>query len=519
MINLSTNKQLNIILPNTNKALKLIIQNATPKELQSISQNKDLKSIINSLLKEATSSETSDKKLLNLVKNNPTLKNLGAVSTTIKDILVLIKLDKNPFPIEKQLKNFLVDIKDLSEPVLKEKIKNSGVFLESKLKNVQNPQVELKRVLNSLTKTLDKSNIFNVTVLNEDLKDVLKLKVVKEATNKTLTQTPQEEKKEIANVAKKLQNILPKLIENLKSADAINSPRVMHSISKLEHLVEPKMLKNENFKTVEIKNALTELSSQLSKSTNTQTKNILDVLGKIVTSIKNETSIESFIGKKLPQELKNSLDSLKNIIEKTDVLFSKEVAKHITKLSSLNSQTQLSSNNNVKEIISNDLKAIFIQSSTEIEKSQHPNKAELLKSIDKLALQIDYNQLVSHLDNSSSLYIPFSWNEMQEGEINIQKDKKQDKFHVDIDLTLKEYGELKMRLTLYDKNQLNLHIHSDNEEFKKLVKINIPSLRLGLIETKITLREIRLFSMKKVEKFAVYEGFHKDIEMGFEVKA
>ena len=159
MISLDVQKQLNIILPNTNKALKEVIKDATSKELLNLSQDKDLKSIMNSLLKQTRESSSSDKTLLNLLKNNPTLKNLGSISGNIKALLQSVQSDKNPLPIEKQLKSFLVNIKDLSEPILKEKIQNSGVFLESKLKNAKNPQVELKETLQTLTKEL-KSILF-----------------------------------------------------------------------------------------------------------------------------------------------------------------------------------------------------------------------------------------------------------------------------------------------------------------------------------------------------------------------
>ena len=140
MINISTSSKLGIILPNTNKALAQVLSNATQQELEVISQGKDLKSVMNTILKQSGDSTSSTKELLELVKNNPTLKNLGDVSTTIKDLLNSIKSDKKQLPIEKTLKNFLTDIKDLKNTELKQKLENSGVFLESRLKNAQNPK-------------------------------------------------------------------------------------------------------------------------------------------------------------------------------------------------------------------------------------------------------------------------------------------------------------------------------------------------------------------------------------------
>ena len=311
MINLSANsKQLDILLPNTNRALAEVIKNATPKELELLSQNRDLKSILNSLLTQSAQSNSNDKALLDLLRNNPTLKALGSASNSIKDLLSSLKSQKSALPIEKVLSNFLVNIKDLSEPILKQKLENSGIFLESKLKNA-----------------------------------------------------------------------------------------------------------------------------------NTQ---------------------------------------------------------------------------NIKEIISNDLKSILLQASEEIVNSSNPNKTEILKQVDKLLLQIDYHQLLSHLSNSSSLYIPFAWEQLQEGHIELKRDKDK-RFKCDIDLKLKEYGELNLKLTLYDENQLNIHIYSDNSDLKELIKENISSLRSALIENKITPREIRLFETKPSVQ-SPYENSDTPIDLGFEVK-
>ena len=436
MINISANsKQLDIILPNTNRALAEVIKNATPKELEILSQSKDLKSVMNSLLKQTSDNSSSNKILLNLLKNNPTLKSLGSVSNSVKDLLNAIKSTqtelkgtlqitepKTQLPIEKQLKNFLVDIKNLSEPILKQKIENSGVFLESRLKNMQNPQVEVKSIIDSLSKLLDKSKIFNVGVLNNQLKDILDSKVITQASSKLLAFTSQESSKELSSISKKIEGLIIKFQEHQSSS-----------------------------------------------------------------------------------------------LNKNDVITSKDVAAQLNRLSTLNSQTQLLPQKRVEKLLSNDLKAIITKASEEIAKSDNPNKIELLKHIDKLALQIDYHQLLSHLSHSSSLYIPFSWEALKEGNIELKEDKDKN-FYCDINLTLKEYGELNLKLTLYDKNQLNVHIYSDSITLKEIIKENISSLRSALIENQITPREIRLFDNTKRVKSSVYEENSNPIDIGFEVK-
>jgi flagellar hook-length control protein FliK len=184
----------------------------------------------------------------------------------------------------------------------------------------------------------------------------------------------------------------------------------------------------------------------------------------------------------------------------------------------MNSIQKLSSSNNIKEILANDLKAHILNTKNDIITSSHPNQAEILKNLDKLALQIDYYQLMSHLSNSSVLYLPFTWDALEKGNINIKK-AEEDKFYCDIELKLKEYGELNLRLVLYEQNQLNIQIHSDNEEFKKIIKDNIPDLRSALIESNITPREIRLLDASKKVATSVYDSSSENINVGFEIKA
>lgn len=531
MINLSLNKQLDIIVPNTNRALAAVLKEVSPKELEAVSKDKDLKSIINSLLKESSQNSSSDKTLLELVKNNPTLKDLGNVSSTVKELLNTLKSEKNPLHIETALKKFLIDIKELSEPVLKDKIQNAGVFLESRLKNAQNPQVELKNLLISLEKSIAKSEIPSVKLLTQNIKELLASPTLKEATNSAILEPLKDAKSSLLQVAKGVENIVSKLNEQLRSADVITTKGFEKQLTKVEHLIAPKMLSDENFKPTLLKDALQRLSAQIEQSpqllqnTKSEVKGIFDLFARIVESLKvieqesptPKVALEALLEKKIPQEIRTAVDVLKTVVEKADPVFSKETAAIIPKLSHFGAPQKLSVEEGVKEILSQDLKAVLLKAGEEISKSSHSNQAEVLKHIDKLLLQIDYFQLLSHLSNSSSLYLPFSWEQLEEGNINIKKDKN-DKFYCDIDLKLKEYGELKLKLALYEENQINIHIYSDSAEFKEIVKENIASLRSALIESQITPREIRIFDTPKKGAVSPYETQERQIDMGFEVK-
>ncbi|WP_457749804.1 flagellar hook-length control protein FliK [Sulfurimonas sp.] len=306
-LNNTSAKQLHVILPNTNKALAEVLKNASPQEMQTLTQSKDLGSVLEALLQRSVNSTAKqDKLLLHLLQNNPTLKNLTNMNSTLKELLQTLQQNKNPLPLEKTLENFLTNIKEINPKELKTKLQNSGIFLEANIKNSQNP----------------------------------------------------------------------------------------------------------------------------------------------------------------------------------------------------------------KELFTADIKAVLLKTHEELSHSTQPNKHEILKHIDKLLLQIDYNQLLSHLANASSLYIPYAWNELREGNITI-KNAKNNKFFCDIHLQLKNYGELDLRLALFQDNQLNINISTQNETLKSLLQNNIQNLKKQLLHVNIVPKEVRFVNVHQNE---YDKQIHDDLEMGFEVK-
>lgn len=525
MINLYPDKKLTIILPNTNRALAEALDSALPKELEVISRGKDLKSILNSLLKESSQNPTSDKALLEVVKNNPTLKDIGSASQNIKELLSTLKSDNSLVQIEKMLQKFLPDIKEMGNINIKSTLENSGIFLESKLKDVQNPQLKLKQLLNELSNILQKSELPSAKTLSVQTKELLSSTMIKEASNELLAQHVKENPKTLETLAKSVQNILNKLANELKNADPITSKEFGLKLSKLENLLEPKNMQIENFKLSTLQDSLKQINEILQKSFTKESRAILDDLNKISKAFDSieqnhttqKTPLQQISENKIPNEIKTILEEIKGLIKNYDPLFSKSTQIIIDELSLLKNANKLSPAQNIQEILSNDLKAALHKVSDEVSKLTVPNQSEILKSVDKLLLQIDHYQLLSHLSNSSCLYIPFTWEQLEDGNITI-KHSQEDKFYCDIDLKLKEYGELKLRLALYEKNQLNIHISSQSDELKDIIKENISTLRKALIDAQITPREIRFINMSKSNPMP-YESDFKHLDMGFEVKA
>jgi len=312
-LNTAADKTLNIVLANTNKALREVLKDISPKDLQLLTKSKDLGSLLASILKETPQNETQNQALIAQLKNNPTLKTLGNVTTTIKELQQILQKEKLPIntKLQEVLSKAVEDIVHMDGKALKSKFENSGLFLESKLKHL--------------------------------------------------------------NLSEK--------------------------------------------------------------------------------------------------ELKN--------------------------------------------IISNDLKAVVHKTIEELQNSSTPHKQELISKLDKLALQIDYYQLLSHLSNASALYIPYSFDALEDGNIKL-KNAKNEKFFCDIQLQLKEYGELKLRLGLFEKNQLNININCESPALKEKLQENIADLKKSLFNAGIHPKEVHFIDeTKSVTPYETAE----DLQLGFEVKA
>ncbi len=440
-------QKLNIVVTNTNKALQQVLQDTSKSEVEVLSSNKDLKSVINSIFEKTTQNESSNKQLLELVKKNPTLKNLSNVSQTLKDLKKAF--DKTDTQTQKVLKPFLTHIKDITPQKLEQNFKFSGVFLESNLKESLDFEKNIKKLVTQLEKQLQPKE--------------------KTTIKKTIQNIKQEVEKVQNNFSKTQLNKIFSKLENIPlSKDVLTTLKDSSKESVLKLLTE-----------VEKQTSLPK-DEKLQKQILTDIKNIID-----------------------KDSSKPKLTKLFDKLQNTPL--TKEATQTIEKLKELQKP---------QEVVSKDLKAIVLKTTEEVTNSKTPNKTEILKHLDKLALQIDNQQLVSYLSNSSCLYLPFEWDALENGSVELKK-LKDDKFYCDINLTLKEYGEINLKLTLYEKNKLNLHFFSQSQKFKELVKQNLGSLRKALIDINITPMEMRIFE-KKASPYETSQN--TELNMGFEVK-
>lgn len=308
MIRPNSAKTHTLILPNTNKALAEVLKTLPKEKIAHLQSAKDLTTLLHSLLKGNMSDEVQNKALLELLKNTPTFKNLGDFSSSIKELLSTLQKQNTHLPVEKTLQDMLQNIREIDSKTLQKKLENSGIVLESKLKN---------------------------------------------ATNQ----------------------------------------------------------------------------------------------------------------------------------------------------------------NRFKEIFSNDFKAQLLHTKELVENASMPNKTHILQHIDKLLLQIDYYQLLSHLGNNTAFYIPYNFDALDSGHFSIKK-AKENHFFCDINLTLKKYGELFVRLGLFDHKDLNINIHTQSDLLQNKLKTHTDELQQHLKSVGFRSCNIRFLTIHNDN----YSQTYNDLHLGFEAK-
>jgi hypothetical protein len=121
------------------------------------------------------------------------------------------------------------------------------------------------------------------------------------------------------------------------------------------------------------------------------------------------------------------------------------------------------------------------------------------------------------LSSSNSIYFPFAWDQLEEGSLAFKKtpDKK---FYCEINLKLKEYGELDLLMALYEGNQIEIQAHTEKGELKTLIHEHLATLRSQLIDAGLTPRSLRILERKEIKTplndlYCSSEGS----DLGFEV--
>ena len=575
---------LNILLANNNKVLNDVLKEADSKLFETIvKQDPKLqttaKEVINELFANLKDGSKSTTTIENILKNSTIFKELGNVSSNLlnlKNVLQEFDTNNNLSKFKPLIENLSKNIKDLDLTNLKEQIKNSGIFLENKLANTQNVKIEnaLKDIQN-LLKTIQTPITKQV---NEQITKILQdIQNPKSVINQTLQNTQNIQKEPIlnnplANSLKTLtqnlqilsENLSPKEFENLTNLtkelkNAINQSSIVESkfenntTTKTAQTVQNQNISTQTSQEIAVKEQITNETKQLliqikdevlKNPTLVQNKNILPIIDNLLKMenlfIKNDFLQNMADFKQLNQALaQNNINTFSNnFASNLSPLLTtlKESLNNLSNPNILNIQNHLAKTiNKVEHIISNletqidekvspkdDMKTVLLQLKDELSAKTDAKSAEILKQVDKILTQIDFYQLNSLISNSNYVYVPFFWEMLEDGSINIKK-AEDDKFYCQINLSLKDFGKVDLMLGLYDKNKMDLTIYAQRNHFKTAIRENIKDLKLALNSVNIIPVNIKLLDMKEnIEDTPtssyINNTFNQNVNSGIDIK-
>lgn len=560
----SNGSLLNILLPNNNKVLNDVLKEADSKNLEQMVKSSTSSTSASTILKELFTSlkdgTKSNTTIENMLKNSATFKELGNVSTNLSSLVDELSTDENLQKFKPVLENFLKDVKNIDANTLKEQIKNSGIFLESKLS--QTPNSKLENVLTQLQNLVKDINTPQAKQVNELIDKLLQNIKTQTNTNTQVSQNPTATN-EFTNNLKTLTSSLQNLNNSLNPTQTQNLSNLANQLKSLINegtLVESKIENSTNLtdKTTNLANnttlkdsinlqtkeLLTQIKNDIIQNPNMiQNKNILPMIDNLLKMdnlfSKNDT-IQNFLANSnssgnlstftsnfasnlspLLTTLKESLESLNS----NNTHLQNHLTKLVDKVEHIIQDLATTPNGKLDTKVSEDMKTVLLQMQDELASKTDPKSLEVAKQVDRLLTQIDLHQLTSLVSNSNYVYLPFFWEMLEDGSIEM-KQKDEEKFFCQINLTLKDFGKVDLMLGLYDKNKLDLTIYAQREHFKTAIRENMQQLKIALNSVDLIPVNVKLLDMKEDNKESskptqtyINNYNNQDLSSGIDIRA
>jgi hypothetical protein len=222
-------------------------------------------------------------------------------------------------------------------------------------------------------------------------------------------------------------------------------------------------------------------------------KNLSTQINEIYQTIKNEPLLKQQVN-----ILKNFLVDIKNINEQN--------LKTNLNNSGIYLESKLLKSN---PTISSDLKASLLQISEHI----------VDPKIQKVISQIEYNQLLSFTSYSNNTFLPFLWDNIDDANISIAP-SNDDNFTCNIDISLKNYGELKVILLLEKNKNISINLRVKSDKLKDKIHQNIQVLRTKMHKVGLNLLSLNIlkYNDEKTYEEKAYSA-NSGLDLGIDIKA
>lgn len=495
-----------------------------PKELENILNQ--IKTILKQIdLPQAKNiSQTIDKLLNQNLKGletnpNETIKDLKTLTSQLETLGKSLQ-NKQTANLE-QLTNSLKNISNQVQ-LTQSKIDNGSTQVEKLMHNKCEAFTNTRDVLLNLkNEILQNNNLPNKQNLLKQIDNLLQSKELNTNINTSSL-------KAAPNQASETLTTLKEVIVSLQNKQPVNPDKIINSLQNLSTQLQTNQVKNEAL--TQVKEILQNLKNELILDKNIPNKQAL--LNQIDNLLQNK-NMDSLNLKPTINNLTSNIETLLKDLKTTVAQLNQgntnqanfeKIDKALVKLeqTAQNFIQTLNKGENPKAAnvnLQNDMKAILLKVQEELAtNTTDPKASDTSKQVDKVLTQIEYHQLLSLVSNSNSVYIPFIWDMLEDGSISM-KEGKDEKFYCEINLNLKEFGETKLLLGLYDKNKLDLTIYATKDHFKEAIKENIFKLKRAMNSVELIPVNIHIldFDKDKKEEVKKTDVYNQNINLGFGV--
>ena len=487
---------------NTTKEVLLNIISTLEKNTQL--ENKNLFSNIKSLIKNIETN--TENKNENIQKQSKNLLNTSfdKISTSTKEnfqnnitqIKTLIKEEiQKPLLLKQAQKN----TEEIQKPLLLKQVQENSKNVS--LLNDKN--IPLKNENNSIisNKAIEKNNDIQIPMKNTSKELLLNaIKIIETKIDFPSKQILEQIKTILGN-----ENSIPKedLTVKIKINNSINDSfsKLKTHINNLKNILNTSNIPNK----VDLVNITEKLSFSSSLQDFVETSKLNNTI--FNNSSANSTSLDSLI------------KNLKDFISIASFGKEQDIYKVLKELEHLNNNNKNLNNKDIPAI-KEDLKASLLMMKEDM--LSHNVSKEALKQIDKLLVQIEYQQLLSLSTQSSSIYLPFVWDMLEEGTISYKEIKK-DRFFVEINLSLKDLGDLRILLALYDENKLDITLYAQKNSFRNLFNQEIKSLKQAINKAGLIPNNIKILDLEETQnknkRENLYLSSYNELSLGLDIKA
>ncbi len=441
------------------------------------------KTIVNKL-QNFTVNQASSENINNIEKQTSALKIL-AYNTPSSNIKVSLET-----PAQNQLQNVSTQISS-NNPKINELL----TTIKQNLSAIDVPKAQ--NILKDINTVLTQNN----TAPSESQNTVKT--IVNKFENMLINQptTPQTTNlSQITNTLKTLVYTENKATQSLSNQQVQTSPTLMNDhqvISKLNDILSniKNELLNNNFPLN--KDTLQLIDKLLTQSNTTQNAALLqNSISELLSSVKTTIASTSNPSTFQSEPILKLLNQLENSIKPNSPL--------------LNEKNLINNPELQKTNITHDIKSTLLQLSEELKQSNNPTYNEIIKNVDKLLTQVDYYQLMSLTSSSNYIYFPFIWDMLEDGSLSMKK-LNEEKFYVEINLKLKEYGKVNMMLIMYDENHLDMSIFAQKDKLKSELSSHLQTLKQSLSAVGIIPGTIKLLDLKEEPEKTKEEDSFADV--------